>query len=80
MLNSKISKGEMLSDIERILGSLDGAAESLRNDWHFKVKFFVDEMRKKYGIETETIVDVALIFDPRGRMTVDEYKRRFKNG
>ena len=80
MLNSKISKREMLSDIERILGSLDKAAENLGNYWHFEVKFFVDEMSKKYGIDTKTSVDVALIFDPRGRMTVDEYKRRFKNG
>jgi len=78
MLNSKISKREMLSDIERILGSLDGAAGSLENNWHFEVKFFVDEMRKKYGIKTKTSVNVALIFDPRGRMTVDEYKRRFE--
>ena len=70
----------MLSDIGRILESLDGAAGNLSNSYHFEVKFFVDEMRKKYGIKTKTSVDVALIFDQRGRMTVDEYKRRFKNG
>lgn len=72
------NKKDMLSDIEIILNWLDSTAESLRNGAHFDAKFFVDRMRKKYGIKTKTKVSVALIMDPTGRMTVDKYKRVFR--
>lgn len=72
-----VSKKEMLSDIKAILNRLDGASESLRNEAHFCTKFFVDDMRRKYGIRTETRVSVSTILDERGWMAVGEYRKKF---
>ena len=71
----KIDEKEMLSDIGILLDRLDSEADSLSNSHHFNAKFFVDDMRKKYGIKTNTYVSASELFG--GRQTVDKFKKNY---